>query len=97
MASFEAGLTTRATTIAISSARSGSGADSNQAAAPQARAASSTAATWPRGSVHSMLSSACALGTATPPRNSTRKCSISCASQCERLASVRFLTLPASR
>lgn len=46
MASFEAGLTTRATTIAITSARSSSGADSNQAAAPQARAALSTAATW---------------------------------------------------
>ena len=69
----------------------------NHVAAPEPRAAPSTAATWPWGKRALDGETGVAGLTATPPLSSTRKCSTSCASQCDRLARVRLTTLPSSR
>lgn len=97
VASLEAGSSTRATSMACSSGCSSCGAEPNHSEEPEPRAAPSTAATCPCGSARSMLSTDAADSTATPPLSSTRKCSTSWGSQCDRLASVRLTTLPFSR
>ncbi|MNL44731.1 hypothetical protein D3C87_1673260 [compost metagenome] len=97
VASLEAGDTTRVTSSAITTERSAAGADANHCSAPQARAAPSTAATCPCGRLRSITKASSADDTATPPRSSTFKPSMTSAGSDERLARVRFLTVLPSR
>ena len=57
----------------------------------------STAATWPCGRVRSTVKTSSALGTATPPRSSTFRPSMTSPGRHDRLARVRLRTLPSSR
>jgi len=97
VASLEAGAITRATSIASSKGCNSLGAEPNQVEAPQPRALPSTATTWPCGKLRSTLNTSAALATATPPRNSTFRPSITSSDRHDRLASVRLRTLPSSR
>ena len=97
VASLEAGQITRATSMASSTGCSSSGAEPNHVDAPEPRAAPSTAATWPWGRVRSTVKTSSTLGTATPPRSSTFKPSITSSDRHDRLARVRLRTLPSSR
>ena len=97
VASFDAGSITRATSMAINTGCNSVGAEPNQFMAPEPRALPSTAATWPWGKVRSTVKTSAALGTATPPRSSTFKPSITSSDRHDRLARVRLQTLPASR
>ena len=64
---------------------------------PIVRAVPRAAATWPCGSERTMLIAARSLGMTVPPFSSALKPAMRSGGQSDRLRSVRFLTLPASR
>ena len=98
MASLESGAITCAAAIAVTRSRCRDGTGSMSSSRPSWRAAPRTAATWPCGRLRviSNAPSRPAAGGGWP--FSTRVSASTLASgQADRLARVRFLTLPASR
>ena len=98
MASLESGAMTCATAIAVTRSRCRDGTGSMSSSRPSWRAVPRTAATWPCGRLRviSNAPSRPAAGGGWP--FSTRASASTLASgQDDRLARVRFLTLPASR
>ena len=97
VASFEPGSRSRAAIIASTRARSGDGSGSISRSRRSWRTVPSTAATWPCGSERTTSKAVSRRGTAVPPLSRTRSPSTRAGGHLERLARVRFLTLPASR
>jgi len=96
VASLEPGSRMRAATIASTRARSGEGAGSMSRSRRRVRAVPSTAATWPWGTERTM-SKASSRPTSGSSLRSRRRVSTLPLGHLERLARVRFLTLPFSR
>ena len=98
MASLESGAITCATAIAVTRSRCRDGAGSISSSRPSARAVPSTAATCPCGRLRAIsnVPSAAAAGAGWPFSTRARASTLA-SGQDDRLARVRFLTLPASR
>ena len=98
MASLESGAITCATAIAVTRSRCRDGTGSISSSSPSARAVPSTAATCPCGRLRAIsnVPSAAAAGAGWPFSTRARASTLA-SGQDDRLARVRFFTLPASR
>jgi hypothetical protein len=96
MASLESGAITCATAIAVTRSRCRDGTGSISSSRPSWRAVPRTAATWPCGRLR-VISNAPSRGAAGGgwPFSTRASASTLASGQADRLASVRFLTLPA--
>ena len=97
VASFERGSRMRARIMAAARARSRETRRSRSFSRPSLRAHPSTAATWPWGRDRRISKASPRVGSATPPLSRMRSPSTRPSGHLDRLARVRFLTLPSSR
>ena len=97
IASLEPGAITCATSMAHTRSRRRDGAGSISSSMPSARAVPSTAATCPCGRLRVISNASAKSHFGGSPLSVRASASTLCSGQCDRLARVRFFTLPPSR
>ena len=97
VASLESGAITAAISMAITRSRRRDGVGSISSASPSRCAVASTAATCPCGRLRVISNASANSSFGGSPLSARANVSTLCSGQCDRLASVRFFTLPPSR